>query len=179
MTIKTWLALIGFLAIVAVIGAGVFFFGGYFNVAAAVENPGIVNWALARVRAASIARQATDAPPGALDDPARVQNGARAYSQRGCPTCHGGPGVNWQKFSEGLNPDPPDLKEVAGELEPPVLFWAIKNGIKMTGMPSFGKIEVPDDEIWSIVAFVKRLPKVSDAEYKSWTAPPVITTVPR
>jgi hypothetical protein len=179
MTIKTWLALIGFLAIVAVIGAGVFFFGGYFNVAAAVENPGIVNWALARVRAASIARQATDAPPGSLDDPARVQNGARAYSQRGCPTCHGGPGVNWQKFSEGLNPDPPDLKEVAGELEPQVLFWAIKNGIKMTGMPSFGKIEVPDDEIWSIVAFVKRLPKVSDAEYKSWTASPVITTVPR
>ncbi len=179
MTIKTWLALIGVLAIVAAIGAGVFFFGGYFNVAASVENPGIVNWALARVSAASVARHASDTPPGALDDSAMVQRGARAYSQRGCPTCHGGPGVNWAKFSEGLNPDPPDLKEVANELEPQNLFWAIKHGIKMTGMPSFGKIDVPDDEIWSIVAFVKKLPKVSDAEFKSWTAPPVITTVPR
>ena len=33
----------------------------------------------------------------------------------------------------------------------------------MTGMPSFGAIEVPDQEIWSIVAFVKKLPSVTDA----------------
>jgi hypothetical protein len=37
------------------------------------------------------------------------------------------------------------------------LFWVIKNGINMTGMPSFGAINVPDQEIWTIVAFVKKL----------------------
>ena len=47
----------------------------------------------------------------------------------------------------------------------------IKNGINMTGMPSFGAIEVPDDEIWTIVAFVKKLPSVSDDDFKVWTAP--------
>ena len=41
----------------------------------------------------------------------------------------------------------------------------------MTGMPSFGAIEVPDQETWSIVAFVKRLPSVTDEDYKAWTAP--------
>jgi hypothetical protein len=40
----------------------------------------------------------------------------------------------------------------------------------MTGMPSFGKIEVPDKEIWTIVAFLKKLPNVSEADYKAWTA---------
>jgi hypothetical protein len=40
----------------------------------------------------------------------------------------------------------------------------------MTGMPSFGKIEVPDQEIWSLVAFLKKLPAVSEADYKAWTA---------
>jgi hypothetical protein len=76
----------------------------------------------------------------------------------------------WSKFSEGLNPDPPDLNDLANEREPKELFWDIKNGIKMTGMPSFGAIEVPDQEFWSIVAFVKKLPSVSDDDFKSWTA---------
>ena len=43
------------------------------------------------------------------------------------------------------------------------------NGINMTGMPSFGAIDVPDQEIWSIVAFVKKLPTVSDEDFKTWT----------
>ena len=46
----------------------------------------------------------------------------------------------------------------------------IKNGIDMTGMPSFGAIEVPAQEIWSIAAFVKKLPSVSEEDYKAWTA---------
>jgi hypothetical protein len=37
-------------------------------------------------------------------------------------------------------------------------------------MPSFGKVEVPDQEIWTIVAFLKKLPNVSEADYKTWTA---------
>ena len=73
---------------------------------------------------------------------------------------------------EGLNPSPPDLKEVAPLLEPRQLFWVIKNGIRMTGMPSFGMIEVPDAEIWKIVAFLKKLPLVTDQDYKTWTAAP-------
>ena len=43
------------------------------------------------------------------------------------------------------------------------------NGINMTGVPSFGAIDVPDQEIWSIVAFVKKLPTVSDEDFKTWT----------
>ena len=55
-------------------------------------------------------------------------------------------------------------------IEPDKIFWAVKNGIRMTGMPSFGKAGVADNEIWQITAFVKALPKVSEADYKSWTA---------
>jgi mono/diheme cytochrome c family protein len=99
-----------------------------------------------------------------------VEAGARAYASNGCANCHGAPGVMWQKYSEGLHPDPPNLKEVAGDLAPAQLFWVIKNGINMTGMPSFQLAGAKDDEIWSIAAFVKKLPTVSEADYKSWTA---------
>ncbi len=37
--------------------------------------------------------------------------------------------------------------------------------------PSFAQAGAKDDEIWSIVAFVKKLPGLKDADYKSWTAP--------
>ena len=163
-------AAIGALAIVVGIGCAAFFFGGYYSVAGTAEDPAAVTWALTRVRTASINRHANDNPPASFGDASMVQAGAKAYASYGCATCHGAPGAKWLKFSEGLHPDPPDLKEVAGQLSPAQLFWVIKNGINMTGMPSFAEAGARDDEIWSIAAFVKKLPSVSDADYKTWTA---------
>ena len=162
------LSLIGFLAIVVGIAAAVFFFGGYYSVAATNAEPAPVSWALIKVRTASVDRNATERPPSGYDTAEKVQAGAKAYMARGCTNCHGGPGVEWQKFSEGLRPDPPDLKEVVPGLEPRHLFWVIKNGINMTGMPSFGATGVPDPEIWSIVAFLKKLPEVKEEDFKKW-----------
>lgn len=166
------LAFIGALAIVLAVGSAIFFFGGFFSVAASEPDPGLVNWALVKVRMASIERHAHEISPVNLGDPEMVQAGARAFAARGCANCHGAPGVNWQKFSEGLQPDPPDLKDIAKEREPAELFWVVKHGIKMTAMPSFGSIGVADKDIWTIVAFIKKLPNVSEADFKAWTTNP-------
>jgi len=164
------LGVIGGLAIFVGIGAAVFFFGGFYSVAGTADDPAIVTWALTQVRTASINRHATDQPPASVNDPASVQAGAKAFAAHGCANCHGGPGVGWTKFSEGLHPDPPDLKDVVDQLSPAQLFWVVRNGINMTGMPSFAQAGVKDDEIWSVVAFLKKLPSVSEADYKAWTA---------
>ncbi len=164
------LALIGLLAVLGAIGAGVYFFGGFYDVAASTAQPAVVDWALSSVRAASIVRHASDRAPNSIDDPNTIQDGARAFAARGCENCHGAPGVDWQKFSEGMRPWPADLKEVAPERSVAQLFWVIKNGVNMTGMPSFGSENVPDQEIWNIAAFVKKFPTTTDADFKSWTA---------
>jgi len=166
------LAVIGALAIVLALAAAVFFLGGFYSVAATAPDLGIVHWALVQVRSASIVRHAGDQPPAGLDDLAEIQAGARLFSTIGCINCHGAPGVKWAKFSEGLHPDPPDLKDVANDRTPSQLFWVIKNGVNMTGMPSFALAGASDEELWSIAAFVKKLPTVSEADYKAWTAPP-------
>jgi mono/diheme cytochrome c family protein len=165
-----FLAAIGALAIMAGIGCAIFFFGGFYSVAGSADDPAAVSSALIRVRTASINHHANDNPPASFGEAAMIQAGAKAYASFGCANCHGAPGVKWLKFSEGLHPDPPDLKEVAGELSPAQLFWVIKNGINMTGMPSFAQAGAQDDEIWSIASFVKKLPNVSEADYKTWTA---------
>ena len=54
-----FLALIGALAIIAAIGAAIYFFGGFYNVAESADNPAIVDWALASVRG-RLGRRARD-----------------------------------------------------------------------------------------------------------------------
>jgi hypothetical protein len=152
-----FLAFIGVLAIGVAVAAGVFFFGGFYSVAANDADPALVDRMLIQVRQASIARHAND--PAPTEDASAVEAGARAYATRGCA-----------KWAEGLRPDPADLKEISGERRPAELFWVIKNGIKMTGMPGFGVSGVSDDEIWKIVAFVKKWPSVTPEDYKAWTA---------
>jgi mono/diheme cytochrome c family protein len=165
-------AFIGIIAILAAIFAAVYFFGGFYSVAATEPDPGFVKWALVKVRNASIERHATETPTVNLSDPALIKAGAIAFSERGCATCHGAPGVEWAKFSEAVRPDPPDLKEVAKEASAPQIFWVVKNGINMTAMPGFALIGADDKEIWNIAAFVKALPNVKPEDYKAWTAPP-------
>ena len=167
------LAFIGTIAIVAALGATIYFFGGFYSVAENEDNPAIVDWALSSVRAASVAGHATETPPANLDDPETVKAGARVYATIGCVNCHGGPpNANWVKWSEGLKPVPADLKVMAKKRTASQLFWAIKNGIKFTGMPSFGLAGASDQDLWSIVAFIKALRTMSDADYKAWTASP-------
>ncbi len=170
--VRTFFALIGIAAIIVAGLAAGYFLLGFYDVAASADDPAVVAWALPSVREASVDRHSAGlAPPISLDDPAVIQTGARAFRERGCPTCHGAPGVDWAKFSEGMHPDPPDLKDVADD-EPRLIFWTIKNGINMTGMPSFGKIGVDDKEIWTIVAFVKKFGSVKPEDFKAWTGTP-------
>ena len=164
------LATIGALGLaVAVIAAG-YFFGGFYSVAGTAYEPEIVKKVLIQVRSASVARHAKDVAPANLEEPATIRAGALKYVEHGCTTCHGGPGVGWLKFSEGMHPDPPGLKYVVDERTPSELFWVIKNGINMTGMPSFALAGAKDEELWQIVAFLKKLPSVSDADFKAWSA---------
>jgi mono/diheme cytochrome c family protein len=168
-----FLALIGAFAIIAAIGAAIFFFGGFYSVAESEDNPAIVDWALASVRGASVLAHGTGSPPANLDDAETVKAGARVYSTIGCVNCHGGPpNANLAKWSEGLKPVPADLKVIGKDRTASQLFWAIKNGIKFTGMPSFSLAGASDQDLWSIVAFIKKLPTVSTDDYKSWTASP-------
>jgi mono/diheme cytochrome c family protein len=161
-TVRTLLAFV----IVLVLGAIAFVHLGIFDVAASTPDNGFVRAVLRRTQHYSVAKRARGiTPPAGLDDPKRIAEGLEHYHEM-CATCHGAPGVSVSEIGEGLNPEPPELAssddatEEAGEF-----FWIIKNGIKMTGMPSFGASHT-DDEIWSIVAFLQRMPKLTPEQYQ-------------
>lgn len=138
--------------------------GGY-NIAASEDHTPFVRWMIDNTMKNSIEHQA-----GGIDAPelteSMVNSGASAYKAM-CVHCHGGPSVDPDGFSRGMLPQPPYLHEAAAEWEPQEIFWLIKHGVKMTGMPAFGE-KHSDDELWNIVAFVSALPGMTEAEYRHY-----------
>jgi mono/diheme cytochrome c family protein len=85
-----------------------------------------------------------------------------------CRICHGAPGIASSEFAQGLYPRPPDLasSDLHREMNDPKIFWIIKNGLKMTGMPSFG-VTHSDQELWDMVAFIDRLSTLQPDQYNA------------
>jgi mono/diheme cytochrome c family protein len=82
-----------------------------------------------------------------------------------CSLCHSGPGLEAGPIRQGLNPKPPELSsEVVQRRSNEELFWIVKHGIKMSGMPAFGPTH-DDRELLQIVAFVRQLPHLKGDEY--------------
>lgn len=161
---KTVLTLVIFV-IVLLAAALAFIESGLFNVAANGPETGIVQWAAETTRDRSVARRMKDVQVPPLTDPALIQTGFIHY-QENCVTCHGAPGVEASEIGQGLNPYPPELATESAGSDPKELFWIVKNGLKMTGMPSFG-VTHNDQELWAIVAFLQKLPKMSPQEYQA------------
>jgi mono/diheme cytochrome c family protein len=83
-----------------------------------------------------------------------------------CVICHSAPGKERGPISKGIRPQPPNLAEASKQWTTAQLFWIIKNGVKMTGMPAFGSTH-SDEQIWNIVGFVRRLPQISPDEFRA------------
>lgn len=103
----------------------------------------------------------TKVPP--LDDPAMVLKGAGHYAT-GCMPCHGAPGRDRPLVVLQMVPEPPDMSEAVQHRQPAELFWIVKHGLKYTAMPAWPAPD-RDDEVWAMVAFIRRLPEMTPAEY--------------
>jgi mono/diheme cytochrome c family protein len=136
---------------------------GVYNVAATEQHTAPVYWLLDFALKRSIEQRAEHISVPPLDDPTLVQRGFRLY-RGGCVQCHGGPGEAPDPLGLGMLPAPAALAHTAREWKPAELYWVIKHGIKMTGMPAW-KFRLPEDDLWAIVAFLHELPKLSPVEY--------------
>jgi mono/diheme cytochrome c family protein len=153
------------IAAMIVIGLGIVFLG-FYDVSASKPEGAVRQWAFSTAMDNSVARQAKRivAPP--LSDSAQIQTGYLHYSEM-CVTCHGAPGIKPSEIGQGLNPLAPDLSEAVSDLSDAKLYWILKHGIRMTGMPAFGKTH-NEDALWAMVSFVRLLPKMTPAEFQSY-----------
>jgi cytochrome c553 len=113
----------------------------------------------------SIATHSSFIDTPALDDPSLVLRGA-GHFDLGCRPCHGAPPGDVPRIAEFMLPPPPDLTRIVPRRTPPELFYVVKHGIKLTGMPAW-TAQQRDDEVWAIVAFLRRLPDMTAKEYRT------------
>jgi cytochrome c553 len=113
----------------------------------------------AKVRSVKTHSQGMQPPP--LDDEGLVLRGAGHY-EIGCYSCHGAPGAAVPPVMAAMTPNPPELMS---RWNPEELFSIVKHGIKLTGMPAW-PAQQRDDEVWAVVAFLRRMPNLDADEYR-------------
>lgn len=161
---KTFIAIV----VLIVLALGAFFgfvYSGLYNVAATEPDSALVNWVMSTTSDQSIRSHAQGIkPPPNLADSATVSKGRYRYDEL-CVVCHGAPGISNGKIGRGLSPRPPSLMVSLDDFTPGEIFWVVKNGIKMTGMPAFGPTQ-SDEEIWEMVSFAQALADMTPETYK-------------
>lgn len=140
-------------------------YSGLYNVSAADKPSGFEKWLLGTTMDNSVEKNSENISAPDLKAPEKIMVGFAHYDEM-CMMCHGAPGKFESEVARGLNPPAPDLSESVLDMSPEEIFWVTKNGIKMTGMPAWGKTH-SDDKIWAIVAFIEKLPGMTGAQYDS------------
>jgi mono/diheme cytochrome c family protein len=154
--------------LLAVAGFFGFVYSGLYDVAAVHPDHPWVAWALHKTSDRAIQVRLADIKvPAGLDTPEIIRAGGRMFGEN-CVVCHGGPGLKPSAIAEGINPAPPNLFRPNRHPRMDEMFWFIKNGVKMTGMPGFGKTH-SDEDIWALCAFLRTGPGMSPQDFADKT----------
>ena len=159
---KRWLGMTGVLAGAALLGLGAYIYSGHYNIAADQPHWFATTKIITALRDRSIERRTRDIAIPDLEDPGLTLKGAGQYDAM-CAGCHLAPGLGNSEIRRGLYPEPPDLSRT--RIDPANAFWVIKHGIKMTGMPAWGRTH-DDITLWSIVAFINKLHGMTPEAYR-------------
>ncbi len=116
-------------------------------------------------------RSARVTAPADLSAPSRVRLAAQHFDMV-CANCHGRPGFGQSVVALSLNPRPQYLPKVVGQFTDKELYTIVEHGVKYSGMPSW-PTDARGDEVWSMVAFLRRLPALDAKSYRDLTALPV------
>lgn len=165
-TIGRFIRTVLILAIIVVGAAIAYAYSGHYDISVGSGHAPWTAWYLETLRHRSIESRAADIEVPDLDGPEMMQAGAMAYDET-CAGCHGRPG---REPSDSFEPRPPALTR--GQADPAELFWVVRNGIKMSAMPSIGENRVSDEQVWQIAAFLQDASRLTEGEYRELIKPP-------
>ena len=127
----------------------------------------VVMRALHRWSVPSSARNAVNPVPFSPD----VWAESRAHFADHCASCHGNDGRGDTAMGRNLFPKAPDMRLAATQDKTDgELYWIIENGIRLTGMPAWGKGGPDDLDSWKLVHFVRRLKDLTPEQLKEMAA---------
>ena len=136
---------------------------GVFDTTASTPHPPLIAWATHMTMQNAVRRNAARMPPPPRFTAAGARRGFAIYDAN-CAVCHGGPGLARAAWVSGMTPAPPYLLGVARQWTPNQLYWIVRQGVRMTGMPAWDQTLTQAD-VWDVVAFLDALPGWTAADY--------------
>ncbi len=169
------------LAVAALLGAALVVYGGLYDVAATRQHSQPMYSVLEGAMRQSVRLRARDIAEPPLADERMALRGAACFRDK-CVQCHGAPGVAQGDIGKSMQPLPGPLVDARQHWRPRELYWLVRHGLKMTGMPAW-EYRLADSEIWDVVAFMQHLPTLNATQYAQWqqrtTAEPVVSACGR
>jgi len=90
---------------------------------------------------------------------------ARLHWASHCASCHAVDGSGDTAVGRNLYPHAPDMRAASTQrLSDGELYFVIKNGVRLTGMPAWGEPGDDDAEGWALVGFIRTLPRLTEGE---------------
>jgi mono/diheme cytochrome c family protein len=94
--------------------------------------------------------------PAPTDLQASIEEGDKLYGID-CAMCHGSDGHTLTDSGRWMYPRASDLTSPAVQgYSDGELFWIVKNGIRLSGMPAFARVE-SDEHIWDLVHYLRTM----------------------
>lgn len=156
---------------IAIVAIAIVAAGGTYNISALEKHWSITEKAIAWMRDSSIDAHAKNLTVPQLNEKEVLSSGLEHYHAM-CVGCHLHPGQEQTEISMGLYPQAPVFHKRSPVTEPSQqseimkkYFWVIKNGIKMSAMPSWG-LSHDDKPIWAMAAMALKLHGMSTQEYE-------------
>lgn len=150
----------------AIIGTAVLV-SGIYNVASTSQHLQFVHTVLEKGMHYSVRLHARKVVVPPLEDRQMIAGGAQIYHAH-CLACHGAPGVAQDGIGMGMQPVPGPLVDAAAKWQANEMYWIVRHGIKMSGMPAW-EYRMADEELWQVVAFMQQMARLSPADYAAVT----------
>ena len=148
------------------LGAFLFIKSGVYDVAASRPHTTLTEWITHETMIHSVKRRAAAIEAPRNVSAGQVLAGFCTYETHGV-ACHGAPGIAREQWVGGMEPQPPYLLDATEIWTPSQLFWIAKNGIKMTGMPSW-RDSLSDAQLWDVVGFLEAARRLPPQTYARW-----------
>jgi cytochrome c553 len=148
----------------AAVGGLLVALSGIVPIKASAGHWAITEWLLQLGKRRSVATHSLGVPKLERPEPWLVLKGAGHY-ETGCRPCHGSPGSAPPAVVQAMLPPPPYLPPLIEQWDSEELFYIVKHGIKLTGMPAWPSLR-RDDEVYAMVAFLRAMPALDAAGYQ-------------
>jgi mono/diheme cytochrome c family protein len=161
-----WFAVGAIALAVVVIGGGLIFLKTGANGFSTRAQPSVLEGFAARQARAMALPAAAKARANPVTESPEVLAEARAHWADHCAACHSNNGSGEAEMGKHMYPPAPDMRQANTQnLTDGELFYIIQNGIRLTGMPSWGSGTAHDEQdSWKLVRFIRHLPKLTAEE---------------